>query len=69
MSRMPPRRARQPLTRVFAMPTLIAALSIVGLVSALTGDGVRDLLSWLMLAVPVAVAGLAYQRRHLRGKS
>ncbi|MBM7407412.1 hypothetical protein EDF69_002978 [Sphingomonas sp. JUb134] len=49
----------------FALPTLIALLSVVGLVSALTGDGVRDVLSWIALAVPVVAVGWAMraQRR------
>jgi hypothetical protein len=49
----------------FALPALIALLSVVGLVSALTGDGVRDVLSWIALAVPVVAVGWAMrvQRR------
>lgn len=45
--------------RTFAIPALIAVLSSIGLVSALTGDGLRDLLSWILLAVPVAAVGWA----------
>ncbi len=37
------------------MPVLIGILSGIGLLSALLGDGVWDLLSWLSLAAPVAV--------------
>lgn len=69
MSRMQPRKHRQSLSRVFAIPIVIAVLSIIGLVSALTGDGVRDIISWLTLAVPIAAAGWAYHHRHIRGKS
>lgn len=69
MSRMQPRKHRQSLLRVFAIPIAIAVLSIIGLVSALTGDGVRDMASWLTLAVPIAAAGWAYHHRQLRGKS
>ncbi|MFV0624001.1 hypothetical protein ACBY01_08345 [Sphingomonas sp. ac-8] len=49
----------------FALPVAIALLSILGLLSALTGDGGRDLLSWIALAVPVAAVGWAMrvQRR------
>ncbi len=39
----------------YAVPLLIGLVSIVGLVSALVGDGVRDWISWLALAVPVVV--------------
>ncbi|WP_119458390.1 hypothetical protein [Rhodospirillaceae bacterium SYSU D60014] len=35
--------------RVFAIPTLLALLSALGLLSALLGDGVWDVLSWLTL--------------------
>ena len=42
------------LRGVFAVPAVIAAVGMVGLVSALTGDGWRDGLAWLGLAVPVA---------------
>lgn len=38
----------------FAIPALIAALSLIGLVTALTGDGWRDAASWIALAIPVA---------------
>lgn len=40
--------------RIFAIPAAIAVLSAIGLLSALTGDGFRDALSWVLLAVPVA---------------
>ena len=35
------------------LPILIAILSLVGLVAALTGDGWRDVLSWIGLAAAV----------------
>jgi len=37
------------------MPIVLAALSALGLVSALLGDGVWDVLSWITLWIPVAV--------------
>lgn len=36
------------------LPILIALASLIGLVSALTGDGWRDVLSWVGLGVPLA---------------
>lgn len=48
-------RARQSLSQIFAIPTLLGVLTTVGLVSALVGDGVFDGLSWLTLAAPVAI--------------
>ncbi|MFN3389276.1 MAG: hypothetical protein ACK40O_10110 [Allosphingosinicella sp.] len=64
MSAPLPRRAR-PLRAVFAAPAAIALLSLVGLVSALTGDGLRDILSWAALAVPIAVVAWAMRTRRL----
>ncbi len=59
-ARKPNQRA---LRQVFAMPLLLALISIVGLVAALTGDGFRDTLSWVALGVPVLVAIWAWRRR------
>lgn len=38
----------------FALPTLIAVTSLIGLVAALTGDGWRDAVAWITLAFPIA---------------
>ncbi len=40
---------------VFRVPVILAALSTVGLLAALLGDGVPDALSWLGLGIPVAL--------------
>jgi hypothetical protein len=50
------RAPRAGLARVLGLPLALAALSAAGLVSALLGEGVWDLLSWLALALPVAAA-------------
>jgi hypothetical protein len=42
-----------PLRAIFALPLCICVLGLIGLVSALTGDGWRDALSWAGLAVPL----------------
>lgn len=34
-------------------PFLLGAVTLVGLLSALLGDGVWDTCSWLLLAVPI----------------
>ncbi|WP_159979685.1 MULTISPECIES: hypothetical protein [unclassified Novosphingobium] len=47
------KRPRQSLRQVFAVPMTLAVLSLVGLIAALTGDGQRDVLSWIALGVPV----------------
>ena len=56
-------QARQGLASIFLVPLLLAIVSIVGLVSALTGDGLRDWLSWAGLAAPVAATLWALARR------
>jgi hypothetical protein len=43
-----PRSALQ----VFAVPTVLGALSAIGLIAALLGDNVWDVVSWLSLGVP-----------------
>lgn len=42
---------------VWGAPVAIALLSAGGLLFALLGDGLADTLSWLALAVPVAISG------------
>jgi hypothetical protein len=37
----------------WAIPIILALLSLTGLVAALTGDGWRDVLSWIALGIPV----------------
>lgn len=61
----PFRPGRRSLTQIFAWPLAVGALSTVGLVSALVGDGVWDGLSWLTLPLPILlyVAFLARGRR------
>src|SRR5690606_27813723 len=59
-----PAGRRRSLWGVFAAPIAIAVFTLVGLVAALTGDGLRDAVSWIALAVPLFVAAWAlYARR------
>ncbi len=55
--------SRQSLGAVFAMPLAIGLVGAVGLVSALAGDGWRDVVSWAGLALPIAVIGWAMAAR------
>lgn len=41
--------------QIWAMPVVLGLLTIVGLLVALLGDGIWDLVSVAALAVPVAV--------------
>ena len=43
-------------------PTLIALITLVGLIAALVGDGWHDVLSWAALGVPVAVIAWKWGR-------
>ncbi len=58
------KRPRQSLSGIFAIPLAIAVVSLAGLVFALTGDGARDVLSWIALAVPVfaVIGAMAFRR-------
>jgi amino acid permease len=47
-------KKKQSLGAIFAIPLLLALVSIAGLVVALTGDGFRDAAAWLALGIPVA---------------
>ena len=48
---------------IWRIPTLLAVLTAIGLVSALLGDGVWDLASALALGAPVLVGGWFGLRR------
>lgn len=50
---------------LFAIPIAIGLATAIGLIAALTGDGLRDVLSWITLSVPVAalICALRYRRR------
>lgn len=49
-------------SRIFAIPALIATISMAGLISALIGNGWMDWLSWLSLAAPVIVIAVIIWR-------
>lgn len=63
MSSRTTRRKAQGLRAIFAIPLMLAVLSSVALVVALTGDGWRDILSWIGLAAPVLAVGWAMRTR------
>ncbi len=48
---------------IFGIPTVLAVLSTVGLISALLGEDWFDIVSWALLAVPVLVVMRALRRR------
>lgn len=55
----------QSLRTAFAAPLVMSVLSLIGLVSALAGDGLADWLSWAALAAPVLAVAWAMRRRRV----
>lgn len=54
---------RQSVREVFFIPILLSVAVLIGLVSALIGDGIWDVVSWLTILAPVVVVILAWWRR------
>lgn len=50
-------------TQIWAMPILLAILTVIGLIAALLGDGVWDLVSSVTLGAPVLVGAWYGLRR------
>jgi hypothetical protein len=48
--------------RIYGAAAILAAITVCGLLSALFGDGIWDELSWVALAVPLAV--IVWKLRH-----
>ena len=48
---------------LWAAPLMLVALTVFGLASALLGDDVWDVLSWITLAVPLVVCVVFALRR------
>ena len=63
MSRAAATPRRRSLGAIFVIPALIGCLSLIGLVSALAGDGLTHVLSWAGLAVPLIAIVWARSRR------
>ena len=60
-----------PFRKVYGPAIVIAGITLGGLLSALFGDGVWDELSWVALAVPLAVIAWNYSngtKAALRGE-
>lgn len=57
MSQRPHNRSGKSFRQLWGAPILLAFLTLIGLVSALTGKGgLHYWLSWLLLALPVAIS-------------
>jgi hypothetical protein len=56
-------RSHRTLGQIFAAPIVVGALSVVGLVAALIGDGWWDALSWFSLTLPALLYLFFVMRR------
>lgn len=52
---------------IWLVPIILGLLSAIGLLSALTGDDIWDVLSWVTLTLPLAVA-VYYLVKNLKSK-
>lgn len=59
----PIRIARRSAAEVLAVPLLLLAASLAGLVIGLAGDGWPDLAASILLFLPLLAAGLAWRAR------
>jgi hypothetical protein len=59
---------RRGLWMIFRWPIALAVLSTFGLLSALLGDGVFDVLSWISLGVPLLLIVFVWTRMPRRPK-
>lgn len=62
MSRAHPKHGRH----IYRVPALIALASMIGLISALIGDGVFDAISWLALGAIIGTVIWAFAFRWKR---
>ena len=58
------RKPPQPLHKIFAHPALLAALGLTGLILGLTGDGWRDVMSWVLAGLPISYFLRHWPKRH-----
>ncbi|MDE1175676.1 MAG: hypothetical protein PW789_03625 [Edaphobacter sp.] len=57
-----------PFRKIYAAPFILAIITAYGLLSALLGDGLWDALSWIALAIPIAVLAICISRgKQVRG--
>lgn len=44
-----------PFRKIYGSPSILAAVTFVGLLFGLFGDGIWDVISWIALAIPLLV--------------
>jgi hypothetical protein len=52
--------------QVWLWPMAVALLSLIGLITALIGDGAWDVASWMVLSPPLVISGMAWMRSRRR---
>ncbi|NYT68396.1 PepSY-associated TM helix domain-containing protein [Pusillimonas noertemannii] len=57
------KRPHSGMRDIWQAPTIVAAITLVGLIAALVGDGWKDAVSWMALSVPVALIAWKWGRR------
>ncbi|KLE34638.1 hypothetical protein [Aurantiacibacter luteus] len=57
------RTARASYARPLVIPLALLLATLAGLVIGLTGDRARDVLAWLLAALPLLALALAWARR------
>ena len=55
-------RGNQNALRIFRWPVTLALLSLIGLIAALVGNGLYDLISWIALGLVLVIIVLAWLR-------
>lgn len=55
-------RTNTSLRQMWQTPLVVAAITLVGLIAALVGDGWHDTVSWAGLAVPVGLVAWKWGR-------
>lgn len=53
--------------QIWIFPLILGILNLLGMIFALVGDGVADILSWVLLTIPVGIATFYLSRPGSKG--
>ena len=56
------KRRSHRLAEIFRAPMIVALVTMLGLLSALLGDGLWDAASWIMLLLPILMVAYCHWR-------
>lgn len=51
--------------KIWAIPTLLAMITLAGLLTALLGPGFWKVISWVLLAIPLAIIIIKSRKKSL----